>query len=65
VPTTDQPSYTTYSFEFSMYQLRAQHLPQRDLANTIYERLRGGADVDEVAHLINDLSRTTRRRSER
>jgi hypothetical protein len=35
---------------------------QAELADTIYKKLRQGADVRDVAHLIGDLSRTMQRR---
>ncbi|MEZ0065752.1 hypothetical protein ABIA32_001752 [Streptacidiphilus sp. MAP12-20] len=31
---------------------------QRELANTIYQRLAAGAEVEDIAHLISDVSRT-------
>jgi hypothetical protein len=31
---------------------------QRRLANAIYQQLEGGAEVEDIAHLIADMSRT-------
>lgn len=40
-------------------EVLAQRGPrQRQLADAIYQRLRDGAEVDDVKHLIADLSRT-------